>query len=155
MSELRFQPIRGRAHEILKAILQTPEVSSCSMKDVLLLRLACEEVVVNITSYAYPDIVADALGRARPCADGIDEYLEVVIEKKDDRIVVCFKDGGVPFNPLEYKNPDTKLSWKLRPIGGLGILLTINKMDATHYAYIDNQNVFTLEKVVKTVSNQS
>ena len=33
MSELHFQPIKGKAREILKAILQTPEVSSCSLKD--------------------------------------------------------------------------------------------------------------------------
>ena len=32
-----------------------PEVSSCRRKDGLVLRLACEEIVMNITSYAYPE----------------------------------------------------------------------------------------------------
>ena len=55
MSKLHFQPIKGKAREILKSILQTPEMASSSLKDGLVLRLACEEVVMNITSYAYPD----------------------------------------------------------------------------------------------------
>ncbi|MBR2229602.1 MAG: ATP-binding protein [Prevotella sp.] len=134
MSELRFQPIRGKAREILKAILQTPEVSSCAMKDVMLIRLACEELVMNITSYAYPE--------------DVEGFLEVDVEKTDERIVIRFKDGGMPFNPLEHKKPDTKLPWKLRRIGGLGIFLVKKKMDDVRYAYEDNKNVLTIEKAI-------
>ena len=131
MSELHFQPIKGKAREILKAILKTPEISACHLKDVLVLRLACEEVVMNITSYAYSD---DEEG-----------YIDVLIEKEDKRIVIHFKDGGKPFNPLEQPTPDTKLPWKLRPIVGLGIYLAIKKMDDVRYAYENNQNVLTIE----------
>ena len=136
MTQLHFQPIKGKAREILKAILQSPEVASCSMKNVLLLRLACEEIVMNITSYAYPE--------------GADDYLHVEIEKTADRIIIRFKDGGVPFNPLEHKRPDTTQSWKLRPIGGLGILLAVKKMDAISYEYTDNNNVLTIQKIIST-----
>ena len=132
MSEMHFQPIKGRAREILKAILQTPEVSSCSLKDGLVLRLACEEIVMNITAYAYPD--------------DVEGYLDVELEKTDHHISLCFKDGGVPFNPLEQKSPDTKLSWKQRHIGGLGIYLVIKKMDAIRYAYENNKNILTIQK---------
>lgn len=132
MSELHFQPIKGRAREILKAILQTSEVSSCSLKDGLVLRLACEEIVMNITSYAYPDDVEGSL--------------DVELEKTDHHISLCFKDGGVPFNPLEQKSPDTKLSWKQRHIGGLGIYLVIKKTDAVRYAYENNKNILTIQK---------
>ena len=135
MNELHFQPIKGKAREILKAILQTPEIASCGKKEILDLRLACEEIVMNVTSYAYPD--------------GSEGYLDVEIAKKEDRIVICFKDGGKPFNPLEQKKPDTKLSWIQRSIGGLGIYLVTKTMDNVHYAYVDNQNVFTIEKLIK------
>ena len=134
MSELHFQPIKGRAREIVKTLLQTPEISSCSMRDTLVLRLACEEIVMNVTSYAYPEQ-----------SDG---YLDVAIDKSDNRVVICFKDGGVPFNPLERPAPDTKLSWKRRRIGGLGIFLVIKKMDDVRYAYVDNKNVLTVEKII-------
>ena len=135
MSELHFQPIKGKAREILKAILQTPEVSSCSLKEGFVLRLACEEIVMNITSYAYPE--------------DVEGFLEVDVEKTDERIVIRFKDGGMPFNPLEHKKPDTKLPWKQRRIGGLGIFLVKKKMDDVRYAYEDNKNVLTIEKLFK------
>ena len=133
MSKLHFQPIKGQAREILKAILESPEVSSCNLKEILVLRLACEEIVMNVTSYAYPE--------------GAEDFLDVDIQKTD-RITIRFEDGGVPFNPLEQKNPDTGLSWKKRHIGGLGIFLIRRKMDNVHYAYEDNKNVLTIEKAI-------
>ncbi|MBR2203691.1 MAG: ATP-binding protein [Prevotella sp.] len=131
MSELHFQHIKGQARQILRAVLKTPEISSCGLKDGMLLRLACEEIIMNITSYAYPD--------------DVDGYLDVDI-LRTDRITIRFKDGGVPFNPLEREKPDTKLSWKLRHVGGLGIYLVTKKMDAVSYAYENNRNVLTIEK---------
>ena len=77
-----------------------------------------------------------------------DGYLDVAIDKSDNRVVICFKDGGVPFNPLERPAPDAKLSWKRRRIGGLGIFLVIKKMDDVRYAYVDNKNVLTVEKII-------
>ncbi len=131
MSELHFQPVKGRAQEILMAILQTPEVTSCGRKDVMLLRLACEEIVMNVTSYAYPEET--------------DGFLDITIQKAD-RISIRFEDGGVPFNPLEHEDPDTTLSWDERPIGGLGIFLICSTMDDVRYAYEDHKNVLTIEK---------
>ncbi len=133
MSELHFQSIRGKAREILRAILLTPEVASCSRKDAMLLRLACEEIVMNITSYAYPE--------------GCDSFLDVEVGSYDGRVVIRFSDGGTPFNPLEQKDPDTEVSWKLRDVGGLGIFLVLQKMDAVRYAYEDNKNILTIIKV--------
>ena len=107
------------------------------MKETLTLRLACEEIVVNITSYAYPE--------------GSDGYLDVEIQKTD-RIIIRFEDGGVPFNPLEHKNPDVTLPWKQRRIGGLGIFLIRRKMDDIHYDHVDNKNILTIEKVIQKLS---
>ncbi len=87
---------------------------------------------MNVTSYAYPD--------------DVEGFIDIEIEKTDQRIVMRFKDGGAPFNPLERPKPDTKLHWKKRRIGGLGIFLVIKKMDAVRYAYADNHNVLTIEK---------
>ena len=41
------------------------------------------------------------------------------------------------------------MSWEQRDIGGLGIYLVIKKMDAVHYAYVDQQNVLTIEKMIR------
>ena len=133
MSKLHFQSIKGQAREILTAILKSPEVASCNLKETLALRLACEEIVMNVTSYAYPE--------------GVEGWLDVEIQKTD-RIVIRFKDGGTPFNPLKQEMPDTALSWEKRRIGGLGIFLVINKMDAVRYAYENQKNVLTIEKMI-------
>ena len=133
MSTFHFQPIKGQAQQILEAILNSPEVSSCNQKEALTLQLACEEIVMNVTSYAYPE--------------GSDGFLDVEIQKTD-RITIRFEDGGVPFNPLEQEMPDTQLSWNQRRIGGLGIFLLQRKMDNMHYANENNKNILTIEKVV-------
>ena len=131
MSRLHFQPIKGQARAIVRAIMDSPELSACGVKKRLALRLACEEIVVNVASYAYPE--------------GKDGYLDVDIQKTD-RIVIRFEDGGVPFNPKDHEMPDTKLPLEQRRIGGLGIFLVISKMDDVRYAYVDNKNVLTIEK---------
>ncbi len=133
MSKLHFQPINGQAREILTAILKLPEVASCNQEEIQVLRLACEEIIMNVTSYAYPE--------------GVDGFLDVDIQKTD-RMTIRFEDGGVPFNPLEQEKPDTGLSWDKRRIGGLGIFLLLRKMDDVRYAYVDNKNVLTIEKKI-------
>ena len=133
MSKLHFQPINGQAREILTAILKSPEVASCNQEEIQVLRLACEEIMMNVTSYAY--------------LEGVDGFLDVDIQKTD-RMTIRFEDGGVPFNPLEQEKPDTGLSWNKRRIGGLGIFLFRRKMDDVCYAYVDNKNVLTIEKKI-------
>ena len=133
MSKLHFQPINGQAREILMAILKSPEVAFCNQEEIQVLRLACEEIIMNVTSYAYPE--------------GVDGFLDVDIQKTD-RLTIRFEDGGVPFNPLEQEKPDTGLSWDKRRIGGLGIFLFRRKMDDVRYAYVDNKNVLTIEKKI-------
>ena len=133
MSTFHFQPIKGQARQILEAILKSPEVASCHLEETLALRLACEEIIMNVTSYAYPE--------------GVDGFLDVTI-RKTDRIEIRFEDGGMPFNPLEQKTPNTKLSWKKRRIGGLGIFLLRRKMDDVRYVYENHKNVLTIEIVI-------
>lgn len=133
MSSLHFQPVKGQARDILDAILESPEVASCNMTTTMALRLACEEIVMNVTTYAY-----------LPDEEG---WLDIDIEKTD-RITIRFEDGGVPFNPLEKEKPDTGLSWKKRSIGGLGIYILRRKMDDVRYVYENNRNILTIEKYI-------
>lgn len=136
MKQLHFQPIAGKALEILDAILHTPEVASCK-KEFSTLRLICEELVVNVVDYAYPEE-----------AEG---YLDIEIEREEDSILIRFKDGGTPFNPLAREMPDITLPLEERRIGGLGIFLTVKKMDEVFYDYVNNENVLTIKK---TLSNE-
>ena len=131
MKDLYFQPIAHRAEEIIDAILRTPEVASCP-KELYTIHLVCEELVVNVVSYAY--------------ADETEGYLKIQIEKEDGTITIRFIDGGVAFNPLEREMPDVSLPLEERQIGGLGIFLTIQMMDEVLYERVDNENILTLKK---------
>lgn len=136
MRKLHFQPIKDKADEIVNAVIATEEVSSCK-KEFFALHLVCEELIVNVASYAYDED-----------ADG---YLDVEIEKSPAEITIRFKDGGKKFNPLEREMPDTSLPLEERSIGGLGILLTIKQMDSVNYEYSGTENILTIKK---SISNE-
>lgn len=134
MTVLHFQPIRGKSLDIIRAILQTEEIASAAnvFDDI---HLATEELVVNIVDYAYPD--------------GGNDYLDVEIMRNGDVITLCFRDGGVPFNPLKKDSPDTSLPINQRKIGGLGIYFVIRKMDNVDYEYTNGENILTIRKNLK------
>ena len=134
MTQLHFRPIKGKALDIIDAILRTEEVASVG--ELLgIIRLAAEELVVNIVDYAYPE--------------GGDDYLDVEIVRDEESITLRFRDGGVPFNPLAKESPDTSLPIEQRRIGGLGIFLVAKKMDSVEYEHVDGENVLTVKKKVK------
>ena len=128
-TRLHFQPIRGRELDIIKAILHTGEVASVGQA-LMAVHMAVEEVVVNIVEHAYPEAV--------------EGYIDVEIERRDGSITFCFRDGGIPFNPLEQEPPDTSLSIAQRPMGGLGIFLLLKEADTIDYEYSDNENILTV-----------
>jgi anti-sigma regulatory factor (Ser/Thr protein kinase) len=133
MTKLHFQPIRDKAPYIIETILQTEELAS--LGSVLpSIHLVTEELVVNVASYAYPD--------------GADDYLDVEIIRDEGHITLRFRDGGVPFNPLEREAPDTSLPIEERPIGGLGIYLVRQFMDTVEYEYTNGENILTVMKKV-------
>jgi len=55
-------------------------------------------------------------------------------------------DAGVAFDPTMKEKADTSLSAEDRRIGGLGILLVRELMDAINYERVDGQNILTLIK---------
>lgn len=133
MSHTLFQPIAGRVDEIIDFIMHTEEVSAHPSIEYAV-RLACEEVIVNIVSYAYPD--------------GLDAYIELDIadDGKELRIEIC--DSGRPFNPLERQAPDLTQCLEDRDIGGLGIYLVLQMMDGVTYLYEEGKNKLVLMKSI-------
>ncbi|MBU3837083.1 MAG: ATP-binding protein [Candidatus Phocaeicola faecigallinarum] len=131
MTSLRFQPITGKAEDIVAVILQTEEVVSCP--DIQYpIHLVCEEIVINIVNYAYPD--------------NDNGYLKVEVTKNENDLVIRFIDSGIPFDPLQKEVPDISLPLEKRQIGGLGIFLVQQMMDMVSYEYSNNENILTIKK---------
>ena len=130
MTRLHFQPIQGKNVDIINAILHHKELALMDEALYRKLYVVVDELVTNIVNYAYPD--------------GENDYLDVEIMHGEKLVTIRFHDGGIPFNPLEKDPPDTTLPMSQRPIGGLGILLVIQKVDTIAYEYIDSENVLTI-----------
>ena len=114
-------------------VLQRPEIAACPKNTQLQLRLAVEEVFVNIASYAYDP----AIGPAEVRCEVLDDPLRVVIQ---------FLDHGKPFDPLAREDADTSEDALMERIGGLGILLVKETMDEVSYSYEEGKNILTILK---------
>lgn len=102
----------------------------------LQMNLAVEEAVVNVMNYAYPkgasgDVQIDALAN-------------------DERLKFTITDAGMPFDPTACPEADISLSADERPIGGLGIHLVRHYMDSVNYERMNDRNIFTLRKRIKS-----
>ena len=96
------------------------------------IRLAVEEAVVNVIDYAYPA--------------GTSGDITVSAASDGHRLKYVIIDSGVFFDPTEQAQADTSLSVEERPVGGLGVLLMRELMDAINYERIDGKNTLTLIK---------
>ena len=107
--------------------------TACSPKTRLQIRLAVEEIFVNIAGYAYP-------------AGGGEAELCCRLLPDPRRIRISFTDSGIPFDPLSREDADTSEEALMEREGGLGILLVKSTMDAVNYLRRDGKNILTIEK---------
>lgn len=117
----------------LNFILDGLKHAEIDKKTLFQLRLACEEVVVNVINYAYPD----SQGSVTISYDFIPErgQLDIIIS-----------DSGIPFNPLEKEDPDISIPMEDRKIGGLGIFMVRSVMDSLEYSREDGKNILIMRK---------
>ena len=95
------------------------------------LRLASEEVLVNIASYAFPD------GGGRLAVVWQDDPATKTVQ-------VRFEDSGTPFDPLQTPEPDLDVPIAERAVGGLGIMMVRTLMDDVQYSYAEGKNTLTI-----------
>ncbi len=98
-----------------------------------IVNLALEELVVNVIRYAYPDF---------------DEHLiDIGLSFVDEQFILVIEDDGTPFDPLAALSPslnpeldeegDEDLDFE---VGGLGLKLVMDLVDALDYARVDEKN---------------
>lgn len=119
--------------DLVDAVL---DEANCPLDTRRKLNIVIDEVFSNIAQYAY----GSALGTAT---------VKAGLEEDGRTLVLIFQDGGMPYDPLSAKDPDTSLSAMDRPFGGLGILLVKKLMDEISYEYTNGQNILTLRKKLR------
>lgn len=90
----------------------------------------CEEIFVNIASYAYPD--------------KNDGKVQIEISKKSNKVTIKFVDWGVKYNPLNKEDPDIDAPLENRSAGGLGVFMVKVYADKCTYKHTDGKNVLTI-----------
>ena len=116
---------------ILNFVSYLLDMHGCTPKARTQLRMAVEELYVNVTLYAYPS------------GEG---WAEIQGSIEDGVAVFRLIDGGTPFDPLAKPDPDILLSGEERGIGGLGIYMVKSMVDEVEYEYRDGCNQLTLRK---------
>jgi anti-sigma regulatory factor (Ser/Thr protein kinase) len=129
MNELIVDASRDKLDEVLEFV--EGAMGALSPKACMQLSIAVEEIFVNIASYAYAP------------GNGI---VKIRAEEAPDGTVVVFLDGGVPYNPLEHRDPDVTLPAEEREIGGLGLLMAKKLTDEIVYRYENGMNILTVKK---------
>lgn len=104
-----------------------------SMKDLMAVQLALEELVTNVINHGYKDGLAHAftVELSAPSAGVI-------------RAVIA--DDAPAYDPLARPEVDTSLPLEDRPIGGLGVHLVKKLMDVSHYERRDGKNILVIER---------
>lgn len=134
MKELTVDAAPGSLQEIKAFIVDQTRAAGCPEAARTQILVAADEVFANIANYAYGGGVGSASVRFD-------------VEPEPRAAVITFTDGGVPFDPLEMKAPDTSLSAGQRKIGGLGIFMVRKLMDEVSYKYEGGRNVLTVKKL--------
>lgn len=120
--------------EFVQKVTQKSGFDESTQKKIL---LACEEIILNIIKYAYPE------------KDG---EIALVVRKtsEKDGFAIEISDWGIPFDPLKAKEPDIHAPLQERAIGGLGIFLTRKIMDKVEYKRKNDKNEVILIKYRKS-----
>ena len=94
--------------------------------------LALEEMLVNVSNYAYN-------GKSGEASVAISFPTEGTVR-------LDIRDMGVPYDPTQKSDPDVSVPLRQRKKGGLGIYMTKMVMDEMSYIYEDGCNHTILRK---------
>jgi len=119
-------------NSMIKFILDEAATLGFDEKNKFQVRLAAEEVLVNIINYAYPKETGD---------------IQITVNSKEkDSLEIEIADWGFAFDPLSREDPKVCVPLEERKIGGLGIFLTRKVMDDVRYRRDNDRNIMTLIK---------
>ena len=94
--------------------------------------LALEEVFMNVVMHG--------------SAPGSEPWVEVSLDLADGGLTMTVEDDGRPFDPLSLPPPDVAAGLNERRVGGLGVYLVRQLMDAVSYSRIGTRNQLRMTK---------
>ncbi|HCA05551.1 MAG TPA: ATP-binding protein [Ruminococcaceae bacterium] len=133
MKQLTIEAATENIETVTSFVIKELESYNCPLKAQTQIAVAIDELFGNIAQYAYTPEIGDAT-------------VQLDVEENPLSVIITFIDNGVPFNPLEKKDPNIHESVGKRKIGGLGIYIVKKTMTMVDYEYKDGQNILTVKK---------
>ncbi|MBP7228429.1 MAG: ATP-binding protein [Longilinea sp.] len=137
-SELSFPNRIQALTQVLDFITERGRELGLDERQLFEVRLAVDEAVTNVVSYAYPK--------------GQEGMVRIRCHVEEGLFAVELLDYGRPFNPLLQAEPDVTCPLDKRTVGGLGIYFIRRVMDEVTYRYdaLDG-NVLRMVKYLRKV----
>jgi anti-sigma regulatory factor (Ser/Thr protein kinase) len=131
MTKLRLSqqfPARLVAFREIETLLQQfGTEAALGHDDGLRLRLIVEELFTNTVRHGY--------------GGDSDELVRMTLELAGERVALTYEDNARPYNPLAAAhNADTASPLEHRPVGGLGMLLTVTLCQEASYSFENGCN---------------
>ena len=110
---------------------QAAGLSEACITDV---NICLDELFTNIVSYGFED--------------DLEHIVRFTMDLDNQVLTVCIEDEGIPFNPLDKKDPEVPADLKDVRIGGLGIHIVRKLMDDICYQRKGGKNKLTMKKSI-------
>jgi anti-sigma regulatory factor (Ser/Thr protein kinase) len=98
------------------------------------INICLDELFTNIVSYGF--------------ADDLEHTIRFTINVDNNVLTLNIEDEGIPFNPLEKKDPEIPADLLDARIGGLGIHIVRKLMDDISYKRKRGKNKLTMKKFI-------
>jgi len=131
MDEITLLATTENADKIIDFVVDKLTAHKINLKIINDISIALDEILSNIVNYGYKDKKGD---------------INLSLDINDKEVTMIIKDNAIPYNLLKKEQPKLEDNIKDRPIGGLGIYISITLMNNIEYNYINNQNVLTIKK---------
>lgn len=132
IKELKIEAKLENIETAIRFINTLLEEHGCRVDIMQRIDLALEEMLVNVSQYAYEGITGDA-------------YVSVSFPE-ETLVQLDIRDKGVPYDPTKKEDPDVSIPLRQRKKGGLGIYMTKMVMDEMCYERKDGYNHTILRK---------
>lgn len=130
MPEIKSAAKIEHLERLIEFVAGHAEMAGFTVNRINKIELVAEEVLVNIFQYAYPGTDGDVVLDCR--------------SEDDVGLILEISDNGIPFNILEFPDPDVTTDFSEREIGGLGVLFVKEMVDEARYRRKGNSNILTL-----------
>lgn len=107
-------------------------LSEACIRDV---NICLDELLTNIVSYGFED--------------DLEHIIRFTMDLDNQVLTLSIEDEGVPFNPLEKKDPEVPADLIDVRIGGLGIHIVRKLMDDLRYNRKQGKNKLTMKKSIQ------